>query len=331
MKLTELFDRLRIEFDTAGMHIAIAPVTEPEPVPEPEPEPEPTPEPEPEPTPEPEPEPLPEPEPPTGQPYNLYFESLQTMPEHWRSYSLRSQAQLEEFKASNSKPPSVNYDSAMDAARVTIPVGTNSLPNQVWLPMETEDGHSYTVIWDARFGTEVRADLSGLRNWKTFQFRAAKAYGDEEGIWCEVQTRIDGGRDPFKTPLSPDFIGGVDVRGYRTWGPNVTFREPLEPRFASFPVRPETWTRYFWRIEQRANDWDLISLWVADENTDPVQIIDRLQGEVFGRIGHFDLEFNTSNSEILPGRGELNVHVRNVAMLRDVADITPLLQRPVRN
>jgi hypothetical protein len=126
-------------------------------------------------------------------------------------------------------------------------------------------------------------------------------------------------------------IGFVDVRAYvgkgAALGPNVQTGGPLTPKTGSFMIRAETWTRYWVLIEQRANDWDPVSLWVSDENNDPVQIIDRRQLSVRGSVEEFWLQYNTS-SRVPEGLKERIGYARNVVMLRNVADVAKLLQRP---
>lgn len=397
------------------------PVTPPTPVPvnlvlgtvQAPPAPEPVPAPTPTPTPQPTPAPIPPPPPSSDR--NGYYSALTQRGDFWKGYSLRDQAQLLQprlggFAAANSYPLDINYDPAVDAAKVVVPPfsnptniklaadvsadatqipltdsssaengivvkidaeilmvtakagtgaqtvltvtrgaygttpalhavgaavarGGNSIANTVNLPMQTENGHRYLTTWDAWFSPDLRMPLSGLKNWKTFQFLGRKSVGGSTGIWFEVRTRFDGGSAPMQLPLSDTMIGAVDVRGYSTpAGPNVTSQEPITPRLATFAVRPATWTRYWMLLEQRTSDpdWDLVSLWVADESTDAVQILDRRQVQAYGLVSHFMLEFNTSTTTLKEGRGDLVTYVRNVAMLRDVADVPPLFQRPVR-
>lgn len=131
---------------------------------------------------------------------------------------------------------------------------------------------------------------------------------------------------------SGDIIGMVDARGYggqdKPFGPNVTNSAPLSPQIGTFAVQPETWTRYWALIEQRANDWDLVSLWVADEHHDPVQILDRLQLSVKGSVDQFWLEYNTSSKGKGAALPERVGYARNVVMLRNVKDVASLLVRP---
>ena len=134
-----------------------------------------------------------------------------------------------------------------------------------------------------------------------------------------------------KGPRAGSVIAVVDARGSaaRPFGPNVTKATPLAPQVGTFAIRAETWTRYWLLIEQRANDFDRVSLWVADEGHDPVQILDGLQLSVKETVASMWLEFNTS-SKLTPGLAERVAYARNVVMLRNPKDVKSLFQRPTR-
>jgi hypothetical protein len=306
---------------------------------------------------------------------HAYFASLVRRPDCYRAFSLRDAAQVREYTHSKRRPEYVSYDPSkdqdprrQDAAKITIPAGKVSLPNQVRLPIGTADGVATLVTWDAWFGAEFHRDNFGVANYKTFQFASPA-----DRIWFEVRTRFkqdearnarqagsrqrarkaNAGRagrkadaelsDPpadappaqgaARTAKGGLDLGVVDARAYgskgQTLGPNVARSAPLAPQAGSFTVRAETWTRYWVLIEQRANDWDLVSLWVADENHDAVRLIDRLQLSVKRSVESFWLEYNTS-SRPREGLGERVAYVRNVVMLRGVTDVTSVLRRPVR-
>jgi hypothetical protein len=329
---------------------------------------------------------------------HAYFNALVANAAHYKSYSLRSQQQLETYKDCGSCEAMVTYGpqtdtftKPQDAAKVLVPAwrlghalaasvgpddttltltskstsyivgaslkidsevvrissidglilkvergafGTSrqshaagtrnyinnlSLNNQVWLPMGTSDGHSFITTWDAWYPRELAREYSGLSTWKTYQFRRQTSGG--QAIWFEVRTRFDQGG-------SGD-VGGVDIRGYGGLGPNVTNDQPLSPQAGTFMIKPETWTRYWMMVEQRANAYDLMHVWVADENRGPVKIIDRLEMEVGSTIQSFQLEFNTSTGRMSVLHDDLVTYVRNVVMLRDYGDPSNLLIRPV--
>jgi hypothetical protein len=259
-----------------------------------------------------------------------YFNALVARADHWKSYSLRDAAQVVSLKTSNSLPPSVTYDFAndpdprkQDAAKVLIPAQVVSIPNQLRLPVGTEDGHTYLFTWDAWFGAELRYANTGISNYKTFQFSSPRTPGGADTIWFEINNRWS---------LAPNEAGLAGVRYYATAstmnGPNVTSTDPLGPTSGTFTIRSETWTRYWVKITQRANDYELVSLWVGDENNDAVQIIDELQFAVFGSVVQFWLEYNTSTTST--GAGDRVSYARNWVALRDIADVSSVFQRPLR-
>lgn len=147
----------------------------------------------------------------------------------------------------------------------------------------------------------------------------------------EVPPSVPSARREDSSSNDRAALGVVDARGYpaggTVLGPNVMRDAPLSPQAGRFTIRAETWTRYWVLIEQRADDWDLMSLWVADEDHDPVLIIDRLQFNVKKSVDKFWLEYNTS-AHARPGLGERIGYARNVVMLRNVKDVSSLMQRP---
>lgn len=314
---------------------------EPTPDPEPEPEPDPVPEPEPTPEPDPEPEPQPKPDPPLPQGHP-YFESLASLPECVAHYSLRDQAQIEQYRRSRSLPPAVTYGPdadprRQDAAKIVIPADGNNLRTQVWLPINHRARTPLLVTWEAWFGKEFDFGYSGIPTYKAFQIGSPN-----DNIYTEVQTRfamakeIDGAvamtaiRQYASEQQGPNVAYGPSLNG-RNYGGNV-----IGPMVNEFPVAPETWTRY-WVLFVPDDEWYRLSLWVADETRDPVQVYDGLQVRpqvgprpitvsMDGAWGIFRLEYNTSTSEVAT-RGELVSYARNVVMLQ-TSDVSSLLVKP---
>lgn len=299
---------------------------------------------------------------------HAYFDMLVAHPRHWKSYSLREAEQLRRYARCARCPLDIVYDPGVDAAKVVVTEARSSIRNQVYLPLGTEDGHTYFVVWDAYWTSSFLREHHGFANYKAFQFDSNKS------IWLETQMRFGGGKARVPGFESRRHIGIVTARSYNRPGgpepwaascanclpPSTTDRHPLAPARGAFIVYPNRWTRYFWLIEQRASDYDLVSLWVADEQTDPVQIYDRVAVSVrdSNTIDYFRLEFNTSGKvsraedrraasqrdssagsreirvrqgaarERESRRGPLVAYVRNFAVLRDPADLGGLLRRP---
>ena len=240
------------------------------------------------------------------------------------------------------------YGTAPAPHGTTSPVygASNSLPTQLRVPLGTQDGNTYIFTWDVLYTSSYLG--TGLAGNKTFQFSSG-----EDTIWWEVKTRMDGGSDLSKPAGFSRAVhgGGLDVRSYNrpggdaNWmltdgsylGPGVTANLPVAPMQATFLLHPNRWIRYWVVVEQRANDYDYIDLWAADEQTEPKLIYKRIAASTFNKgtpsINYFWLEFNDSQSRLPAGRtddfADMVAYVRNFAALRNVSDVKPLLQRPV--
>jgi hypothetical protein len=232
------------------------------------------------------------------------------------------------------------------AAGAAVYLANNSLPNQVRVPLNTTDGNTYVFTWDIMYGSSFVG--TGLAGQKTFQFSSG-----EDAIWWEIKTRMDGGSRVSKpASFNPAIhVGGIDVRshnalgGLANWsltdgnslGPSVTAREPLSPMESTFILYPNRWIRYWLVVEQRANDYDYIDLWMADEVQNPTLIYKRIPASTFSKgtpsIKNLWLEFNDSASRLPDGRAlnpqDMVAYVRNFAAMMNLSDVTPLLQRPV--
>ena len=206
------------------------------------------------------------------------------------------------------------------AAATSVRFSATYLLNQLRVPVGTEDGHTYLFTWDTWWGREFDYDNTGIGNYKTFQFGAPL-------YWFQIQTDF---RDAPGSDIGA--VGGLASPGNQSrseaFGPNVESNYPLKPQIGSFNVRPDTWTRYWLLVEQRAGGWDPTTMWVADENRDAVKIFDAIQLNVPDSISMFSLEFNTSANELQAGRGTLVAYVRNWVALRDARNTSELLQRP---
>jgi hypothetical protein len=288
--------------------------------------------------------------PPSGGPHD-YYAWLASRPDCVRAYSLRNQAQIEEYRQSKTKPPSVTYDPAndtdprkQDAAKVVIPETNVSLPTQVHLPIPKHTGDSLLVTWDAWWGSEFAYDNTGISNYKAFQLASPG-----NAIWTEVRAR-------FSMAKEPQYVAMTDVRQYglpfliasgsnATQNPTINGRSygssSMGPLEAEFGVQPETWTRYWAFFEpQTDGQWYRFSLWVADETRDPVLMLDQVQ--LRPRIGAppetsmegswdiLRLEYNTSSSGVPEGRGPLVAYARNAIVLHGTAleEAIALLERP---
>jgi hypothetical protein len=216
----------------------------------------------------------------------------------------------------------------------------SSLPNQVRVPLGTSDGHTYLFTWDGFFTESFLYSRTGIGNYKTFTFSSVK--GEK---WLEINTRFDGETLTVPYDATTD-IGAAGARTYNKigggpdWlatdgnhtGPNVLSTSMLRPQVGELNLKPNTWVRYWVLVDQRANDYDRVSMWVADETRDPVRIFDNIQLSVRPNSGfsvdEFWLEFGSSANELEPGRGPMTAYARNFVALRDVSNPTSLMVRP---
>ncbi len=237
------------------------------------------------------------------------------------------------------------------ARGANVLLSQNSIRNQLHLPLATSDGHTYLFTWDAYY-TDSWLN-SGLINLKTFMF-SAPSYpsGNDNVVWFEVDNRITTSRACTSSPLFRQDTdvsmaaarSANDVGGAADWkltdgnhlGPGISMNNPVCPAAASFIVKPNRWVRYWVQVDQRADDYDYLDMWMADEETDATQIYSqipisvRATGIHANSIHKFWLEFNTSTDAYTRGsERDFVTYVRNFVALRDVANAATLLQRPV--
>ncbi|MGE0593020.1 MAG: hypothetical protein AB7G23_07530 [Vicinamibacterales bacterium] len=251
-----------------------------------------------------------------------YFEQVSARPDRLYAYSLRDQVQLDQFVFGQPPSPDITYNPQgdayprkQDAAKVTIEADRASIARQVRLPINASVG-SALITWDAWWGPEFQSDLGGMRNHKTFQIASPL---DTSQRWLEVRSRYS------------EAVGGiclVDARPYAVLGPATRLGsdDRLEPMRGEFTVAPATWTRYWVLVEFDAGTWDRVSLWIADENRAPVQLLDRVEMRSAGGVTNLWLEFNSSQRR---SGGPLVAYVRNVVVLGNVTNPSNLFRRPV--
>jgi hypothetical protein len=262
----------------------------------------------------------------SGTGHHTYFGTMSARPEMSHAYSLRSQTQIQQYsEGRNVTNTSVTYGNdgdprAQDAAKVTLFADSSCLPisGQVRLPISAGSGKTL-ITWDAWWGAEFKTDNGGMITQKTFQVASPI---DNSERFLEVRNR-------FSVVPAPG-ISTVDVRNYASaggLGPStyIGTEGATWPQLAEFVIAPETWTRYWMEVEIVPGGFDRVSLWIADERRDPVQLLNRLEIESAGTLTEFWVEFNSSANR---AGGPLVAYVRNVVMFSNLADPTTILQRP---
>lgn len=222
---------------------------------------------------------------------------------------------------------------AAHASGAPVHTSTNSLKSQIRVPFQTSDGHAWVVTWDTRWGPSFVN--CGDFNHKAFQLASGSNGGDQ--IWTEP------GADYY--PSSGADVTSIHCRSYNKVGGPTDWTQSTGDQLG--PGVPDTsiatkgfravhsrWTRQWVQVRQRANDYDLIDMWVADETRDPVHIVVavpcsvRPSGKYPNVIYNFWVEFNTSTDDCFrTDLRNLEAHVRNIWMGKNT-DITSILIRP---
>ena len=231
---------------------------------------------------------------------------------------------------------------ASHASGATLMRATNSLPNQVRVPLGTEDGHDYFFVWDSYWTDSFVG--AGAFNHKAFQFTSGGKDGDS--IW--LQPQVAYGKGPTSCWDPNRHVAAFSVRSMNSHGggpdwsaTNGNMLGPAAPKTATlgprgdFCITPNTWTRFFLHIRQKANDYDVVDVWVSDETRDAVQVVMgapvsvRPTGRTPNSIAKFWVEFNSSTDTLLRSdQRDLVAYVRNFVALRDVQNPQSLLARP---
>ncbi len=241
-------------------------------------------------------------------------------------------------------------------AGVGIRLSSNSLEagSVIKPPINTEDGHSYLITWDTYFTSSFLPSITKITNHKWIQISSWHP-GDQR--WWEHQMRYDGG-----TGGTPGFdptrhIAALGGRSYNAaggpadWllsdgnqtGPNVTTATNITPRANNFLVYPNRWLRVWMLVDQKYNDYDLVTVWASDEVQEPVLLYNGLQMSVrttAGGIGNtpprtiqqFWIEYNTSTDGVPDTRGDMVSYIKNFAILKDPpSDWSGLRIRPLES
>lgn len=217
----------------------------------------------------------------------------------------------------------------------------NSLQNQVYVgnpggnsPLwVTEDGYTYLFTYDFYHTQSWMRPLNDA-GYKSWQF----SNPNTAALFMEPRVAHTGGNGALRCANFDRAIhvGGFEIRMYESvggtdpWtpaqhnflGPGVTGQQPLTPAANTFCLFPSVWTRLWFKLEQRVNDWDYLTVWIADENRNPVKMYDaipisiRISG-ANNTLSLFFIEYNTSAPSLTrPEQNDLVSYMRNWAVLR---------------
>lgn len=200
---------------------------------------------------------------------------------------------------------------------------TNSLPDQVWMPFTTEVGASYLVTWDAMMSPDIWS-RPRFEGGKTFQIR------QNDKIYFEVQTNTYGFTKtrPESTEtlrVTPPLYGTHTIRAYCPV-PTGMINEPIRPHTVA-EINVGEWIRY-WVHLRRTADANYFSFYVCGAKRTVVSHFTDVALAPYP-VNSFQLEFNSSQDRHVALRGNQEVWVRNVAILKNPTNVPSLLV-PVR-
>lgn len=272
---------------------------------------------------------------------HAYFDWLSQRPSMIVANGYRTDTEIDRDSSSPNRPNAmVSYDNVKDAAKITFAENvTNlkrvkpSLDNSGWntnlLPFEITDGN-LLFTWDAMFGSGFSVLNNGddlvwpKPTFKTFHI-------SKEG-------RIDKRRWEVRTVFNqfdedPAHVAGVDYRMYE-WDPAGLDKPvgkggcPENPggncQLSNFIIDADIWLRYWMYVDY---DGGTVSAWVADENTAPVLMLDKMpvnfDASDAGRgVNNFWFQYNSSQQRQGP---EIYAWFRNFAVLQNVADVDAIV------
>lgn len=240
----------------------------------------------------------------------------------------------------------------------------NSLPNVLHLPLGTSDGHTYLFTWDIYYpalwndpylGPNGAWGAETCRKHVNEGFKECQFTRYNNSKWLEPSLTFYGAYGLGGPSFDKDVdLAGTSLHSYNlatteyTW--SATDGNRMHPTTTSdYPVRPlangdtaffkqavSRWRRIWLRLEQNANDWDWVDMWIADSAQTPMLLYDHIgvsvpigSGGTANSIVKFWLEFNTSRDGYCGYREDGVVYMRNFAALIDPpSDVSSLLVAP---
>lgn len=226
---------------------------------------------------------------------------------------------------------------------------SSNQPSYIKIPVAppgstTEDGYTYLITWDAYWTDSWVNVYTWDGGSKSFSITGGN---NADSKFIEPKVRTDGkGRTGVNGALEtpPGYIygthvGAVAMRSYNSlntaglaWpetngnfmGPDELAHTDVYPQAGNIIIKPNTWTRWWMRIRQNLNDYDQVSIWVADENNEAVLIFDETEMSVSmtldptkQRMNYFQFAWGNSQSQFLRGGVfDLVVYLRNWSVLR---------------
>lgn len=209
---------------------------------------------------------------------------------------------------------------AAHTAGTQVNISSNAVPTSLFLPINagqaTRDGYTYLVIVDMLYTDSWLCN--GLTNHKTLQLSSDTFTWFETGLLyrCHATEIGDFNIRSYQNPNGP---ADWTLSNGNVMGPGTTANQPIAPQTNPFIVKPNRWYRHVYRIQQRANDYDLIDYWIVDENGGATQthtLVPMSVRTVANTIYRFSMQFATSSADHRrPDDRTLVVYLRNAVIL----------------
>lgn len=214
-----------------------------------------------------------------------------------------------------------NTTRAAHTAPATIKIAQSNYFPQLHLPFGATglaEGHTYTFIWDVLY-TESYLGIESGGGQKSFQIGL-----EDDSLAFETKHIYSSGAQPGPSggvaactgyTSIHEFVGAWGFRSYNQqlydgssaftdtnggmFGPGVVKGNGLQPQTGTFCIRPNVWNRLWVRLDKRVDDWDRFSVWAADENRNPVLLLNELQiGDWNTFYGHWRMpEYNDTGAD----------------------------------
>ena len=276
-----------------------------------------------------------------------YFGKLSRRPDCLSSHSMRDDAELATYAQSRVRPRDVTYqpeadqDSRrQDAAKIQIPKGQVSLPNNVLYPIPTHAPASLFATWDFWMGSEFAFPNTQIGNYKHYNFYSL------DRIWTEPKLYFSEASEQHPGALAVSKTRYYGRQDGGEWGSNVTHNNPITPLDGLFLLKPETWTRYWFLFAPTGepatitysdgsihqHEWWAYSFWANDVTSPTVtQIYDGkriVPNYERGATGwhRLNVEYNTSGKGLGEQTPARTSYMRNVVFLKGITDPSSLLE-----
>ena len=268
-----------------------------------------------------------------------YFDRLAAHPKCAQAIGLRDQAEIDSFPeaAQSSDRQPIVYDPEADAALLRFYPQVSCDIKGRYLPLDLATRG--LITWDFWFDEswqhpdiEEAHQMVRHKTWRInpdnwLAIRTDYRHAANVGQFSEVMITMPGKKytaPPESWRQTDDINNPANFNGW--------FGEMLQPRLAEFFYQPNTVTRVWLYIDGFDRETCTLSVWVADETRDPVELYRDLPLHPTAQpLKEFFIEYDTSADQMADCPiEEYRSWNRNYVVLLDVskAEVLDLLERP---